>query len=297
MSKEVITANKPSPVDRLKTVLNTQSVQEQFKNALKEGAPLFVASVIDLYNTDNKLQQCPPAEVIVECLKAATLKLPINKNLGFAYVIPYNKSVLVNGQWVKEPHPQFQMGYKGYIQLAMRTGAYRSINNGIIYEGMNVEENFLTGEITITGQKKSNDAIGYFAYMEMLNGFKKALYWSKEKIFAHAKRYSKSYITKNGQSYFDEKSAWATNFDEMAQKTLIRYLISHYGIMSVEMIGGLTSDNADDKTPEQSVNDEINQNANRQGLDIEKEPIVDAEYETIADKLPDEQPPLADPGF
>lgn len=296
MSKEVVTANKPSPVDRLKTVLNTQSVQEQFKNALKEGAPLFVASVIDLYNTDNKLQQCPPAEVIVECLKAATLKLPINKNLGFAYVIPYNKSVLVNGQWVKEPHPQFQMGYRGYIQLAMRTGAYRSINNGIIYEGMSIEENFLTGEITITGHKKSDGAIGYFAYMEMLNGFKKAIYWSKERVLTHAKRYSKSYIAKDEK--FDEKSAWATNFDEMAQKTLIRYLISHYGIMSVEMIGALTSDNADDKSPEQAAAVEIAANANSEAIDIEKEqPIVDAEYEPIADKSQAVEQPPADPGF
>jgi len=275
MSKDVAVANKPTPVDRLKEVLNTQSVQDQFKNALKEGSSLFVASIIDLYNTDNNLQKCSPAEVVVECLKAATLKLPINKNLGFAYIIPYNKSFLVNGKWEKTTHPQFQLGYRGYIQLAMRTGAYKSINNGIIYEGMSVEENFLTGEIKITGHKKSDEAIGYFAYMEMLNGFKKAMYWSKEKVLAHAQRYSKSYILKDKK--FDEKSAWATNFDEMALKTLIRYLISHYGIMSVEMLGALTSDSADDKTHEQAVVSEISENANNEPIDIAAEVVGEQE--------------------
>ncbi|WP_094603436.1 hypothetical protein SPSIL_014860 [Sporomusa silvacetica DSM 10669] len=280
------TSKQLTPVDRLKTVLNAQSVQDSFKNALKEGAALFTTSIIDLYNSDNNLQKCSPQEVVVECLKAATLKLPINKNLGFAYVIPYNKSKKVDGNWVKEAHPQFQLGYRGYIQLAMRTAAYRNLNNGAIYEGMKVEENFLTGEITITGHKESDTAIGYFAYMEMINGFKKALFWSKERLLAHAKRYSKSYDTR--KEAFDEKSAWATNFDEMAQKTLIRYLISHYGIMSVEMIGALTSDNSDDKTPEQEVTAEISQNANDQTIDIESEPVTDEQE--------DEQP-IAGPDY
>jgi recombination protein RecT len=272
-----------TPVDRLKTVLNAQTVQEQFKNALKDGAGLFTTSIIDLYNTDNNLQKCSPQEVVVECLKAATLKLPINKNLGFAYVIPYDKGKkLPDGSWGKETHPQFQLGYRGYIQLAMRAGCYKFINNGIIYEGMNVEEDFLTGAVKITGRRSGEQVIGYFAYMEMVNGFNKALYWSREQVFEHAKKYSKSWIAK--EKKFNEKSAWATNFDEMAQKTLIRYLLSHYGIMSVEMIGALTNDDADERKPEEAIKDEIQNNANSETIDIQ------------ANVVPDEQP-AAGPDF
>ena len=96
-----------TPVQKMKSIINADSVQEQFRNALKDGAPLFIASLIDIYSNDKYLQQCPPQAVIMEALKAATLKLPINKNLGFAYIVPYKNE------------PQFQIGYKGYIQLAM----------------------------------------------------------------------------------------------------------------------------------------------------------------------------------
>lgn len=276
-----------TPVDSLKKVLNTQSIQEQFKNALKQGAPLFTASIIDLYNTDTNLQKCSPSEVIIECLKAATLKLPINKNLGFAYVIPYDKNKNVNGRWEKETHPQFQLGYRGYIQLAMRSGCYKYINNGIIYEGMAVEEDFLTGAISITGKPTSTEIKGYFAYMEMTNGFKKPLYWSKEQVLVHAQKYSKSWIAKD--KCFNEKSAWATNFDEMALKTLIRYLISHYGIMSVEMIGALASDTADDA--DQAVKDEIATNANGTTIDIEPEPETNGQPADIQETLEQQEMP------
>ena len=275
-----------TPVDRLKSVLNAQSVQDQFKNALKEGAALFTTSIIDLYNTDSNLQKCQPQEVVIECLKAATLKLPINKNLGFAYVIPYDKSIkLPNGGWGKETHPQFQLGYRGYIQLAMRAGCYKYINSGIIYEGMTVDEDILTGAISIKGSPQSEEVIGYFAYMEMSNGFKKPLYWSKERVLNHAKKYSKSWIAK--EKKFNEKSAWATNFDEMSLKTLIRYLLSHYGIMSVEMIGAFTSDNADERSPESEAAEEISLNANSETIDIEAMPAED----------PQEAQPVAGPNW
>ena len=123
---QVVSA-KRSKVEVLKSIMNSGSVQEQFKNALKDNSGPFVASVIDLYNGDNTLQECDPSAVVMECLKAATLKLPINKSLGFAYVVPYkNKGVAT---------PQFQIGYKGLIQLAMRTGQYRIINADNICEG------------------------------------------------------------------------------------------------------------------------------------------------------------------
>ena len=244
-----------TPVQKLKSVLSADSVQEQFRNALQDGASLFVASLIDIYNSDKNLQKCSPQAVIMEALKAATLKLPINKNLGFAYIVPYGNE------------PQFQLGYKGYLQLAQRTGQYKFINADVVYEGEFEGCNKLTGELSIGGEAKSDKVIGYFAYIETVNGFKKAVYWSKEKITAHAKRYSKSYSRPT--------SAWQTNFDEMALKTTIRNLLSKYGIMSVEMMNAYNADSSDERTTEARVEDEIRDNANVEIIDVEPQPLVE----------------------
>lgn len=256
-------------IQKFKAVVNADSVQEQFKNALKEGAPLFVASLIDIYSNDTYLQNCQPSAVIMEALKAATLKLPINKSLGFAYIVPY-KDV-----------PQFQIGYKGYIQLAMRTGQYKYINADVVCEGELKGHNKLTGEIDLSGEAKNDRVIGYFAYIEMVNGFKKSVYWTKQKITDHAKRYSKSYNNKS--------SAWQSNFDEMALKTMLRNVLSKYGIMSVEMMNAFTAD-VDERTPEAQVEDEIRDNANQETIDVEgtiikgegQEPVHDGQIELDA---------------
>ena len=210
------------PIDKLKNILAAQSVKEQFEAVLKENAGAFVASIIDLYNTDKTLQMCDPKNVVMEALKAASLKLPINKQLGFAWIVPYRDGR--TGQYI----PTFQLGYKGYIQLCMRTGAYKYINADVVYEGELVKHDKLTGEIEIDPeQRKSDKKIGYFAFIETLNGFRKTLYMSIDEITKHAQQYSKSYSRKN--------SVWATDFDAMALKTCLRLLLSRYGIMSVEM--------------------------------------------------------------
>ncbi|SFR15378.1 recombinase RecT [Desulfoscipio geothermicus] len=244
-------ATKTTPMQKLKGLLNVESVKTQFQNALKENAGPFIASIIDLYGSDKYLQQCDPNAVIMEALKAATLKLPINKQLGFAYIVPYkSKGVSI---------PQFQLGYKGYIQLAMRTGQYKFLNAGIIREGIKVERNILTGQIEFTGEPTSEKPQGYFAYMELLNGFSKTVYMTKEEVTAHAKRYSKSYNLSN--------SAWKTNFDEMAMKTVIRLLLSKYGILSTDMISVLTTDR--DGDVESEVANEIANEANKETIDVE----------------------------
>jgi len=220
------------PIDKLKHILAAQSVKEQFEAVLKENAGAFVASIIDLYNTDKTLQLCDPRNVVMEALKAASLKLPINKQLGFAWIVPYRDSK--TGQYI----PTFQLGYKGYIQLCMRTGAYRYINADVVYEGELVKQDKLTGEIEIDPSKRISDKkIGYFAFIETLNGFRKTLYMSVEEVTKHAERYSKSY----GR----ESSVWATDFDSMALKTVLRLLLSKYGIMSVEMQRAYIEDSSD----------------------------------------------------
>ncbi|AFQ46284.1 recombinase RecT [Desulfosporosinus meridiei] len=247
------------PMDKLKAVLNVDSVKEQFKNALNENSGAFLASIIDLYGSDTYLQKCDPQTVIMECLKAATLKLPINKQLGFAYVVPYkSKGVYI---------PQFQLGYKGYIQLAMRTGQYKFLNAGVLLEGVKIKQNILTGEVEFTGEPTSTKAQGYFAYMQLTNGFTKTVYMTADEVLAHAKRYSKSF------SY--DSSAWKSNFDEMAIKTAMRKLLSHYGFLSTEMATALTSDK--DEDAESRAANEIAQEANQEVVDIDAEPAAGPE--------------------
>jgi recombination protein RecT len=245
------------PIDILKNTLKASSVQEQFQNALKENSGVFIASIIDLYNNDQYLQQCDPNKVVMESLKAAILKLPINKSLGFAYLVPFKQ----NGV----QQPQFQIGYKGLIQLAMRTGQYRIINADKVHEGEFKLKNKLTGEFDMTGEKKSETVVGYFAHIEMLNGFAKTLYMTKPEIEAHAKKYSKSY----NSNY----SPWKTEFDAMATKTVLRNLLSHYGFLSVEMANGISHDIEGD-TLQQEVHDRIHNNANKQSFSMEEAEVI-----------------------
>lgn len=247
------------PIDKLKNILAAQSVKEQFESVLKENSGAFVASIIDLYNTDKTLQMCDPKNVVMEALKAASLKLPINKQLGFAWIVPYRDSK--TGQYI----PTFQLGYKGYVQLCMRTGAYRYINADVVYEGELVKHDKLTGEIEIDPEKRTDDKkVGYFAFIETLNGFRKTLYMTVEEVTKHAQQYSKSYSSKN--------SVWATDFDAMALKTCLRLLLSKYGIMSVEMQRAYVVDSADTVgLADEAIQDEDNV------LEVEADVIVEPE--------------------
>lgn len=207
-----------SPVNQMKNLLANQGMQNLFADALNENKDRFLASIIDLYNGDSYLQGCNPKEVAMEALKAATLNLPINKSLGYAYIVPFkNKGKLT---------PQFQIGYKGYIQMAQRSGQYKALNAGIMYEGMEIKRDFLRGTFEIIGEPKSDKVIGYFAYFQLLNGYEKAVYMTKDEVTEHAKKYS--------QAYGSDYSPWKKQFDEMAQKTVIKKLLSKYGVLTTE---------------------------------------------------------------
>ena len=244
------------PIDKLKNILSTGSVRDQFKNAMGENSPLFVASLIDIYGSDTALQKCEPSAVVMEALKAAVLKLPLNKSLGFAWLIAYK----IKGKFT----PNFQIGYRGYTQLALRSGFYKYINTDILYEGHEVQKDLLTGNCQITGKAKNNKAIGYFAYIELLNGFCKSVFWTKKEVEAHAKRYSKSYTS--------SFSPWKSDFDQMATKTVLTALLKKYGILSVEMASALGSPDIDERTPEEQLQDDVKANANKQIIDIPTEP-------------------------
>lgn len=261
-------------LEPLKKALNAESVRQQFDNALKDKSGVFIASIIDLVGSDENLQECDPKAIIMECLKAATLDLPINKQLGQAYIIPYKKQ---GGASI----PQFQMGYKGYIQLAMRTGAYKFLNVGIVCEGIDVNVDLLTGATKFSGKKTSDKPQGYFAHMELLNGFTKTVYMTAAEVLDHAKKYSKSWMAK--EKAFNPRSAWATHFDEMAQKTTTRMLLSKFGYLSVEMVKVLSDEDDDDFQQEKA------ENANKE--------IIDVPAKAVDGEPKKEEPKAGDPGF
>jgi recombination protein RecT len=284
-------------IDVLKNILSAPSVSEQFKNALAKNSSTFIASIIDLYNSDSNLQLCEPKAVVMEALKAAVLKLPINKALGYAYIIPYNNSKRDpnTGGYVKVMELTFQLGYKGYIQLAERSNQYRTINADVVYEGELRKVNKLTGEIAFDGDK----VMGYFCYFELLNGFSKTLYMTVEQMATHAKRYSKglkkestieSLMSLANLPFSDNKTVgWLGNFHGMAIKTVIRILLSKYGYLSVEMQQAFEHDSegAEEATETTAV-------------EVKQFDVSDVNYEEVAhsdNSTANAGNKAADPGF
>ena len=277
----------------LSSMLNAESVQAQFRNALGEHKDTFVASIIDLYNADKSLASCKTADIVKECLKAATLKLPLNKALGFSYVVVYNNSVRnERGEWTKVPTPTFILGYKGYIQMAMRTGQYRTINADVVYEGELVKGNKLTGEIRLDGEKVSDTVVGYFCHFELLNGFSKTLYVPVDEMAAYAKKYSPSVgrnttvqqlIEKANAPMSDKKQVgWEGNFNDMAIKTVVRRLLSKYGYLSVEMQNAMAGEVvAEDNA--MSARTEMVETVGTKTVDIDEADVVE---ENVADDVP-----------
>lgn len=300
-------AKAQRPVGLLKSMLNEESVKEQFSNALGKHRDVFIASVIDLYTSDKKLQQCKPADIIKQALAAASMQLPINRALGFAYIVPFNntvKKVDAEGRdvWVKEMTPTFVPGYKGYIQLAMRTGQYKYLNADFVYEGELGRNNRLTGEFSLDGERKSDKIVGYFCYMELLNGFSKSLYMTVEQMASYAKMYSPS--LGKGTSVEDliklanepKKSkavGWLGNFNDMGLKTVVRRLLSKYGYLSVEMQGAVVNDIA----VNEQRDDLIAENANTIDLDPGQVEFEEVPGNEGQDGQPDNTPKDDDPGY
>ena len=290
-------ARQQKPIDMLKMMIDAPMVQAQFKNALGEHKDAFVASLIDLFTGDKALQRCEPKLIISEALRAATLRLPLNKALGFAYIVVYNNSVKnPDGSWEKVATPTFIPGYKGYIQLAMRTGQYRTINADYVYEGELRKVNKLSGEIAFDGEKKSDKIVGYFCYFELLNGFSKTLYVPLDEMAAYAKRYSPSIgknttaeelMAKANDGIVSKKVGWEGNFNDMALKTVIRRLLSKYGFLSVEMQNAISKD-VDIDNSEADRNDMISGEANKKVIDIDSE-VVDTETGEIQNAAPAEE--------
>ncbi len=213
--------------------MSEEAVAENIKNTLGKRTPQFIASVAALVNSNVQLQECDRKSLLSACLVAASLDLPINQNLGFAYIIPYKDEA-------RGKVAQFQMGWKGFVQLAQRSGQVKTINATDVREGEIVEHNQLTGEMTFEWKIERNELpiIGYVAYIELLNGFTKTLYMGNEELKKHAGKYSQSF------KYNSAMNLWRDDFDVMAKKTVIKLLLSKYAPMTSDIQTALLADQA-----------------------------------------------------
>ena len=232
LKKNNIVAQKEAKT--LKGMLEMPAYKNKFNEMLGKKAAGFMSSIIAVANNNKLLAKAEPSTVIGAAAQAAMLDLPINQSLGFAYIVPYKGAA------------QFQLGYKGYIQLAQRSGQYVDIGAKTVFEGELEYENRLLDKFKF-GERTGDKVIGYLAYFRLTNGFEKMLFMELDEMIAHAKKYSKSY------SGGTEKWGLA-EFDVMAEKTVLKRLLSKYGPLSIESIqmsqalsndGGVISMNKD----------------------------------------------------
>lgn len=232
LKKNNIVAQKEAKT--LKGMLESAAYKKKFEEMLGKKAAGFMSSIIAVTNNNNYLMKADPATVIGASAQAAMLDLPINQSLGFAYIVPYKGAA------------QFQLGYKGYIQLAQRSGQYVDIGAKTVYEGELEYENRLLDKFKF-GDRTGDKVIGYLAYFRLTNGFEKMLFMTLDEMQAHAKKYS--------QSYKGGTDKWGlADFDVMAEKTVLKRLLSKFGPLSIESVqmsqalsndGGVISMNKD----------------------------------------------------
>ena len=222
----------------LKSMVNDERTKNKFKEMLGNKAVGFLTSLINTTNGNAQLQQADPNSILKAGAIAATLDLPIDPNLGFAYIVPYKKKYKDElGNWNEKNEAQFQMGYKGFVQLAIRTGQYKRINVAVMYEGQFESYDPITDELKYNLENKLSDEIThYVAYFQTINGFEKYNIMSKEEVEQHGMKFSKTFKK--------EKSTWQTDFNAMAKKTVLKLLLSKFGILSIEMQTALKTDQA-----------------------------------------------------
>ena len=277
--------------------INGNYVQTQLKQVLGANAGTFATSIVEVFTNDSQLQTCDPNKVVQEAIKAATLKLPLNKQLGYAYIIVFKNYNRQTRQ--TEPTPTLVIGYRGYIQLAMRTGMYRNINADVVYEGELRKTNKLTGTIDLDGEKTSDKVEGYFAHIEMVNGFSKTLYMTLADMAAYALKFSPSFKGSEKPSVdnlcdlaqaqavsgpMQGQVGWKGDFNAMAIKTVLRRLLSKYGYLSIEMMNAMTQD--DKETSTEAARDEAVQDEKPVFAIPSTPQAEDAQAEEIEEEAP-----------
>lgn len=249
-------SQKAMAVKSFQSVMNNSYYQTLLQNTLQDNKGTFCTSLMELFSSDEKLMQCQPTDLMAEALKAASLHLPLNKQLGQCYILPFkNHGVMM---------PTLIIGTRGFLQLAMRTGKYDTINADVVYEGELSRYDKVTGNLDLTGVRTSNVPIGYFAYFKMKNGLSKLLYMSLDEVCMYAKQYSPTVkfgkVTPDGLKEIALKQAaegssdgvgWYSNFESMAIKTCLRRLLSKWGELSIESNDVLSMDESPNIPAEQ----------------------------------------------
>jgi len=234
MANEVV--KKPQTgLQKFNAMLENTRTQEYLTNVLGEKKQTFVSNMVALVSSNKALSECDPSTIMFSCLKATALGLAIDPSLGLAWVLPYRDNK--NNTTVAT----FQLGAKAYTQLALRTAQYKKINVRDVREGEIVGEDFVSGEMQFKKLEKDREKapiVGYVAMFELINGFSKQLYMSIEEIDAHAKRFSQTY--RKGYGLWTDKDMRP----KMAEKTVLKLLLSKWGVLSVEMEQAIKSDSA-----------------------------------------------------
>lgn len=227
----------------LTAYLSREDVKNQIGKAIGgENSQRFISAIISATTTNQTLQECTNQSIVSGALLGEALKLSPSPQLAHYYLVPFNEKSGEkdeNGKDIYIKKAQFQLGYKGYIQLAIRSGQYKKLNVIAVKEGELEYFDPLNEDIKINlnvdnwDEREAKETIGYYAFFELVNGFKKAIYWSKGQMESHALKYSAGYKKdkEKGWSY----TFWSKDFDGMAYKTMLRQLISKWGIMSIEM--------------------------------------------------------------
>ena len=239
-----VTQPQQGPMQKFKAQLFGASAQQYFSDLLGKRKDAFIASVISVVGSDANLQKCNPMSVALAAYKAVPLNLPIEQNMGYAAVIPYGSNA------------SFQIMRNGWVELAMRTGQVKHIANEVVYEGELVKRNRFTDTYEFDESKRtSNKVIGFMAYIQLINGFEKTIYWSDAEVKAHALKYSQAYKKGYGP--------WKDTYEAMALKTVLKRLIVKYCPKSTEL--------------QNAINDD-------------QKVFSDSPEGTYADNTPDEQP-------
>lgn len=246
-------------------------VQEKLKELVGKNAPAFATSVLQIVNSNSMLVNADPQTVFSAACMAATLNLPINNNLGFAYIVPFknNKTGKIEAQ--------FQLGYKGFIQLAQRSGQFSRIAATPVYEGQLLSANPLLGYEFDWSVPSNGNPIGYVAFFKLLNGFTAELYMSRDEVQKHANKYSQT--AKKGYG------VWKDQFDAMALKTVLKLLLSKQAPLSIEMQTAQLADQAIVRDVDNQDFDYIDHNESVAAIEASKLTIADDEFNNLLEQL------------
>lgn len=235
-------ANEVQVAKQVSLLLKKESVQERLKAMLDKNAESFATSIINTINSNTQLQSCEPMTIVKSAMVAAALNLAVDPNLGFAAIVPYKDKN-------RGMEAQFQIMWRGLVQLAIRSGQYKTINVSEVYADEIESYNPFTGELNFTDQSnwkmrydKAGEVVGYMAYFKLLTGFEKYSYMTKAETEKHAMTYSQSYKSDKQKGW--SSSRWSQDFDSMGKKTVLKMLLSKFGVLSIEMQKAVTFDQA-----------------------------------------------------